>query len=148
MRTINQLGLDNEKTIMLSKKLNNLLADYIVFYQNVRGLYWNIKSEIFFELHVTFKELYTNLLLKVGEVPERILNLGETPLHTFDEYSNSSHIKSVKDMSQAEPAMKVILDGFQILPIKQRELLDLSQKANDEGTNALMNNYIRVNKKN
>ncbi len=40
----------------------------MMFYQNTRGLHWNIKGENFFELHLKFEELYTNLLLKVDEV--------------------------------------------------------------------------------
>ena len=147
MKTINQLGLDKEKTKQLTEKLNSLLADYMLFYQNTRGLHWNIKGEKFFEMHLKFEELYTNLLLKVDEVAERILTLGATPLHTFDDYTNTSSIKSSKDISQPEPGVKIILDAFQILLIKQRELLDLAQQANDEGTNALMSDYIREQEK-
>ena len=147
MKTINQLGLDKEKTKQLTEKLNSLLADYMLFYQNTRGLHWNIKGEKFFELHLKFEELYTNLLLKVDEVAERILTLGATPLHTFDDYTNTSSIKSSKDISQPEQGVKLILDAFQILLIKQRELLDLAQEANDEGTNALMSDYIREQEK-
>ena len=147
MKTINQLGLDKEKTKQLTEKLNSLLADYMLFYQNTRGLHWNIKGEKFFELHLKFEELYTNLLLKVDEVAERILTLGATPLHTFADYTNTSSMKSSKDISQPEPGVKIILDAFQILLIKQRELLDITQEANDEGTNALMSDYIREQEK-
>ena len=147
MKTINLLGLDKEKTKQLTEKLNSLLADYMLFYQNTRGLHWNIKGEKFFEMHLKFEELYTNLLLKVDEVAERILTLGATPLHTFDDYTNTSSIKSSKDISQPEQGVKLILDAFQILLIKQRELLDLAQEANDEGTNALMSDYIREQEK-
>ena len=77
---MNAIGLDKKKTEKLAGKLNNLLADYMMFYQNTRGLHWNIKGEKFFELHLKFEELYTNLLLKVDEVAERILTLGATPL--------------------------------------------------------------------
>ena len=147
MKTINQLGFDKEKTKQLTEKLNSLLADYMLFYQNTRGLHWNIKGEKFFELHLKFEELYTNLLLKVDEVAERILTLGATPLHTFADYTNTSSMKSSKDISQPEPGVKIILDAFQILLIKQRELLDITQEANDEGTNALMSDYIREQEK-
>ncbi len=143
----NSIGIDQSQSKHLTEKLNNLLADYMVFYQNARGLHWNIKGEKFFELHLKFEELYTNLLLKVDEVAERILTLGVTPLHTFDDYIKTASIKSAKDISQPEPAMKIILDAFQILLIKQRELLDISQEANDEGTNALMSDYIREQEK-
>ena len=144
---MNPIGLDKKKTEKLSAKLNALLADYMLFYQNTRGLHWNIKGEKFFELHLKFEELYTNLLLKVDEVAERILTLGATPLHTFEDYIKSSSLKSGKNISSPREAVKLILDSFQTLLIKQRALLDLSSEANDEGTNALMSDYIREQEK-
>ncbi len=144
---MNPIGLDKKKSQKLSAKLNALLADYMLFYQNTRGLHWNIKGEKFFELHLKFEELYTNLLLKVDEVAERILTLGATPLHTFEDYISSSSLKSGKNISSPREAVKLILDSFQTLLIKQRELLDISSDANDEGTNALMSDYIREQEK-
>ena len=51
MKKINQIGLDETKSKALAGGLNQLLADYMMFYQNTRGLHWNIKGEKFFELH-------------------------------------------------------------------------------------------------
>ena len=147
MATKNQIGLDKAKSKTLVDRLNNLLANYMMFYQNTRSLHWNIKGEKFFELHLKFEELYTNLLLKVDEVAERILTLGATPLHTFDDYQNTAKIKSVKDVSNGKKGVQTILDAFEILIIEQRELLNLSADAGDEGTNALMSDYIREQEK-
>lgn len=144
---MNEIGLDKQKTIQLTEKLNNLLADYMVFYQNSRGLHWNIKGDKFFELHLKFEELYTNLLLKVDELAERILTLGATPLHTFTDYESFAKIKSIKDVSNGNQGVQSILNAFQILLITQRELLYLSADAEDEGTNALMSDYIREQEK-
>ena len=143
----NQIGLDRAKSKILTEGLNKLLADYMMFYQNTRGLHWNIKGEKFFELHLKFEELYTNLLLKVDEVAERILTLGATPLHTFEDYKNTAKIESVKNVSDGKKGVQVILNAFGILIISQRELLNLSADAGDEGTNALMSDYIREQEK-
>jgi len=147
MGSKNQIGLDKAKSKKLSDGLNNLLADYMMFYQNTRGLHWNIKGEKFFELHLKFEELYTNLLLKVDEVAERILTLGATPLHTFDDYKSTAKIKSIKNVSDGKKGVQTILDAFETLIIKQRQLLDLSAEIGDEGTNALMSDYIREQEK-
>lgn len=96
MATKNQIGLDKSKSKILADGLNNLLADYMIFYQNTRGLHWNIKGEKFFELHLKFEELYNNLLIKVDEVAERILTLETTPLHTFEDFQKAAKIKVVK----------------------------------------------------
>ncbi|MFT6416130.1 MAG: starvation-inducible DNA-binding protein [Dokdonia sp.] len=147
MVTKNQIGLDKTKSKSLAEGLNKLLADYMMFYQNTRGLHWNIKGEKFFELHLKFEELYTNLLLKVDEVAERILTLGVTPLHTFDDYKNTAKINIVKDVSDGKKGVQTILDAFEILIVRQRELLNISADAGDEGTNALMSDYIREQEK-
>lgn len=144
---MNAIGLDSKKCEKLSTRLNNLLADYMVFYQNTRGLHWNIKGEKFFELHLKFEELYTNLLLKVDEVAERILTLEGTPLHTFEDYIKTAKIKSAKNVSDGRQGVKQILASFEVILVKQRELLELSSDAGDEGTNALMSDYIREQEK-
>lgn len=143
----NQIGLDKTKSKSLAGGLNNLLADYMMFYQNTRGLHWNIKGEKFFELHLKYEELYTNLLLKVDEVAERILTLGATPLHTFDDYKSTTKIESIKNVSDGKKGIQTILNAFEILIVSQRELLNLSADAGDEGTNALMSDYIREQEK-
>ncbi|MDZ4749887.1 MAG: Dps family protein [Saprospiraceae bacterium] len=143
----NAIGIETHQADQLVEKLNDLLANYMVFYQNTRGLHWNIKGNKFFELHLKFEELYTNLLVKVDEVAERILTLGGVPVHTFDDYTQLSSIQALKNVSQPAEAIKSLLDAFQILILKQRELLDLAGSANDEGTNALMSDYIREQEK-
>ena len=143
----NQIGLDKQKSKLLADKLNNLLANYMIFYQNTRGLHWNIKGEKFFELHLKFEELYTNLLLKVDELAERILTLGGTPLHTFADYKSNSEIKVVKDVSDGKEGVKSILSAFELVLVKQREVLSLAGNAEDEGTTALMSDYIREQEK-
>jgi starvation-inducible DNA-binding protein len=147
MKTINQIGLDEAKSKALAEGLNQLLADYMMFYQNTRGLHWNIKGEKFFELHLKFEELYTNLLLKVDEIAERILTLGGTPLHTFDDYQKTTQIKSIKNISDGITGITNVLDSFKTIIIKQRDLLNLAAETDDEGTNALMSDYIREQEK-
>lgn len=147
MKTINQIGLDEAKSNALADGLNQLLADYMMFYQNTRGLHWNIKGDKFFELHLKFEELYTNLLLKVDEIAERILTLGGTPLHTFDDYQKTTQIKSIKNISDGNTGITNVLDSFKTIIIKQRDLLNLAAETDDEGTNALMSDYIREQEK-
>lgn len=147
MKTINAIGLDIQKSENLAGKLNALLANYSIFYQNTRGYHWNIKGEKFFELHLKFEELYNDLFTKIDEVAERILTLGHTPNHTFSDYRSLSTIAESSKVTEGREAVKQVLEAFQTLLVMQRELLDLSADANDEGTNALMSDYIREQEK-
>jgi len=147
MKNLNAIGIDSSKAKELAEKLNELLANYSIFYQNTRGYHWNIKGEKFFELHVKFEELYNDLFLKIDEVAERILTLGHTPYHNYSDYKNTSKIAESGQVSDGLKAVAGILDSFQTIIILQRELLDLSADAGDEGTNALMSDYIRAQEK-
>jgi starvation-inducible DNA-binding protein len=147
MNKTNAIGLDTTKSNQLATKLNELLANYSIFYQNTRGYHWNIKGEKFFELHLKFEELYNDLLLKIDEVAERILTLGQAPNHTYSDYRKTSSIVESKQVSDGLKAVEDILKSFKIIISIQRELLSLSADAGDEGTNALMSDYIRAQEK-
>ena len=147
MENLNHIGLDKEVSEKLASKLNDLLANYSVFYQNVRGFHWNIKGEKFFELHLKFEELYNDLFVKIDEVAERVLTLGEVPKHKFTDYQLTSEIGESSDTSDGLSAVKQIIDSFKVLLTKQRVILDLSGKIEDEGTNSMMSDYIREQEK-
>ncbi len=145
--SINLIGIDSAMAKTLAEKLNELLANYSVFYQNTRGYHWNISGEKFFELHVKFEELYNSLQVKIDEIAERILTLGYNPQHNFSSYIQSSEIKESKQISDGKKAVKEILDSFRVIINLQRELLSLSDDASDEGTNALMSDYLKEQEK-
>ncbi|GHA53504.1 Dps family protein [Photobacterium aphoticum] len=143
----NLIGLEQQPTNELVEELNALLADYQVLYMNTRGYHWNIQGKQFFELHVKFEEMYTDLQLKVDELAERILTLGARPNHTFSQYLALSEIHEHKDASRAEDCVKGLLDAFQLLITKQRGIAEKAAEIGDEGTVALMSDYIREQEK-
>ncbi len=147
MEKTSEIGLDRSLSIQLIEKLNDLLANYQVFYQNTRGFHWNIKGDKFFELHLKFEELYTNLQIKIDEIAERVLTLGGTPIHSFSGYLQIAKVKPVENESNGPISVEHILDAFKILLNKEREILKLSAELWDEGTNALMSDYIREKEK-
>lgn len=147
MVNLSKIGLDKEKSKELGEKLSVLLANYSVFYQNTRGYHWNIKGDNFFELHVKFEELYNDLLLKIDEVAERILTLGHSPNHRYSDYIKISEIEESEFVSDGKTAINEILNAFKTIISIQREILELSDEAGDEGTNALMSDYIREQEK-
>lgn len=147
MARLNAIGLEEKKSEQLATKLNKLLANFQLFYMNARGFHWNIKGEKFFELHLKFEELYTDALLKIDEVAERVLTLGHTPMHSFTDYVKASSIKESKNVSDGKKAVQLVVDGFQELLILEREILILSAVVKDEGTNAMMSDYIREQEK-
>lgn len=143
----NKIGLDTEKSKILAEKLNDLLANYQLFYINTRGFHWNITGEKFFELHLKFEELYTDALLKVDEIAERVRTLDNIPLHTFSDYLKYATIKEANGVMDGKTAMEGVVSAFQVLLEKERTLLTLAEDAGDEGTLALMSDYISQQEK-
>ena len=128
------IGLDKKASEKLAAKLNELLATYQVFYTNVRGYHWNIKGVNFFELHAKFEEIYTDLVVKVDEVAERILTLGYTPHNGYSQYFQHSRIKEELGVSDAQSCLKGTLE-------------ELAGESDDEGTASQMSDYIKEQEK-
>ena len=141
------LGLNKEKSTQLIGELNTLLANFQVYYQNLRGLHWNIKGKNFFELHVKFEELYTDAQEKVDMIAERILTLQGQPIHTFEDYINTSNVAVAKNIDRDEEAVNVIVSSLTELLKIERNLLNLSDEAEDEGTNSMMSDFISEQEK-
>ncbi|WP_418502044.1 Dps family protein [Flagellimonas sp.] len=141
-KTLSRIGLDYQQSAQLAGLLNDLLANYSTFYQNARGYHWNIQGEKFFELHLKFEDLYNELFLKIDEVAERILTLGFKPEHQFSKYLDESTISESTKVDDGVHSVRAILESYQILIAKQRKVLEMAVEIGDEGTNALMSDYI------
>ena len=70
-----------------------------------------------------------------------------TPNHTFTDFLKLSKIKEQKNVTDGVKAVNAVLSSFGVLLDIERQLLTLSAEANDEGTNALMSDYIRQQEK-
>ena len=143
----NLIGIDKAKAEGLVKELNDLLANYQLFYQNLRGFHWNIKGKEFFELHLKFEELYNDAVIKVDEIAERILTLQGEPLHTFTDYLKTAEISEAKGIANGTEGIKIVVDNFKTLINKERVILSLASNADDEGTVSLMSDYITETEK-
>ncbi|MFT6699426.1 MAG: starvation-inducible DNA-binding protein [Porticoccaceae bacterium] len=143
----NILGLDKKETENLVEKLNGLLANFQIYYQNLRGLHWNIKGKNFFELHVKFEEFYTDSQVKIDEIAERILTLQGKPLHTFEDYINLATVPVGKDISNDVESVKLVVSSLSELLKIERIILEISDETNDEGTNSMMSNFIAEQEK-
>lgn len=144
---LNRIGLETKDSEKLANGLNDLLANYQIFYMNARGFHWNIKGDKFFELHLKFEELYNDALIKIDEIAERVLTLGFTPMHSYSDYIKKSEIRQQTNITDGFKAVEQVLSAFKTLIVKERVLLNVAAEANDEGTNALMSDYIRAQEK-
>ena len=127
--------------------LNQLLADYQVFYANLRGLHWNVKGKRFFELHVKFEELYNTAQEQVDEIAERILTLGGVPFHTLESYVKHTSVPVGENIFDDDKTVRLVINTLSALLPLERELLDFSDEIGDEGTNNLMSDFVTEQEK-
>ena len=147
MKTKNLIGLDVEKSKQLVEHLNDLLANYQLYYQNVRGFHWNVKGRGVFQLHAKFEEYYNDAIEKIDEIAERVLTLEGTPLHAYSAYMKVAEIKEVTGVSNGLECVKHIMDSLVILIRKEREILALAAEAGDDGTQDMINPCISEQEK-
>jgi starvation-inducible DNA-binding protein len=145
----NEIGLEETQVKPIVDHLNDLLANYHIHYQKLRGCHWNVKGEHFFTLHVKFEELYTNALQTIDDLAERILTLGKSPYSTFADYINVSTIAEVNTVGMnAIDMVQAIMDDFSKLIDMEREIMTLTADAGDDGTNDLINSFMQFKEKN
>lgn len=141
------LGLDKKETANLVDELNGLLSNFQIYYQNLRGLHWNIKGKNFFQLHEKFEEFYTDSQVKIDEIAERILTLQGKPLHTFTDYISLASVPVGKDISNDVEGVELVVNSLSELLKIERVILESSDEANDEGTNSMMSDFIAEQEK-
>lgn len=145
--TTNGIGLEIKEKEVLAKKLNLLLANYQVYYQNLRNFHWNVSGPNFFELHAKFEELYNVANLGVDETAERILTLGARPFSSYEEYIANSEIKEAKKVQDSKTMVEIVRDNLNSLLKLEREALEAATDQGDEGTVSLMGDYITAKEK-
>lgn len=143
----NVLGLPVKEAEVIAAELNILLANFQVYYQNLRGIHWNIRGKRFFQLHVKFEELYNDAQMKIDMVAERVLTLGGTPLHTFEDYVANNKLRVGKNISKDTEAVNLIIESLADLLKIERVILEESANINDEGTNSMMSDFIKEQEK-
>lgn len=130
----NLIGLNKDYAVEMSAKLNSLLSDYQIYYQNLRGLHWNVKGRDFFKLHELFEGYYNAAAEVIDEVAERVLMLEHSPLHSFSDYLENASLKSVKGVSDGKESVKVVISDMQNLLENVKDIVSKASDEGDEGT--------------
>jgi len=128
--------------------LNKFLSNNQIYYQNLRGLHWNIVGEQFLNLHVKLEELYTTAAEDVDEIAERIRMLGATPLHTFEDYLRVASLDVTKNVSNEKDAITIVLENITTLVKEAKDIFRNAEEVSDIGTTDMLSKYILESEKN
>src|SRR6478609_2109167 len=143
-----EISLEEKQVKPVVDHLNDLLANYHIHYQKLRGCHWNVKGKSFFTLHIKFEELYTAALTTIDELAERILTLGKPPYSTFKDYIATSTIQEIDTIGMQDKEMvKAIIADMALLIGLEREILAITSEADDDGTNDMVNRFMQAKEK-
>ena len=131
----------------LYELLHKSQTSLFCLFQKTWIYHWNVVGENFKPLHELFQIQYEELFTAIDEIAERILTLGNQPEHAFSKYMHLSTIPERASGVLDKQAVQDILDSFQIIIQLERQILALAQDSSDEGTSALMSDYIRNQEK-
>ena len=147
MKTLDYLNLNEAKALNIVAGLQQLLADFQVYYTNLRGFHWEIKGRGFFVLHEKFESMYDDAAAKIDEIAERILTLGGTPENKFSEYLKVARVAEVSGVSRSSEAVENVLATYKHFIAEERKLIDLANEANDAVTADLLTGYLKEQEK-
>lgn len=138
-----KLGFTNLESAEVVVCLNQLLANYQVYFHKLQNFHWNIKGHDFFELHEQFEKMYTSVFEKVDEIAERVRVFGKTPVSSMKEWLKMAEIKESGTDLSGEFMVKTIMEDMDILLSDMVETTDIAAANGDVGTVDLMNTYIK-----
>ena len=147
MKTLNYLNLNENSVENVVVALQSLLADFQVYYTNLRGFHWEIKGRGFFVLHEKFESMYDDTASKIDEIAERILTLGGTPENKFSEYLKVARVAEVSGVSSSREAVENILETYKHFIAEERKLIALAEEANDVVSADMLTGYLKEQEK-
>jgi starvation-inducible DNA-binding protein len=139
---MNYLGLPKKEAAATGESLNMLLANYQIYYQNLRNFHWNISGENFFDLHEKFEDLYNDAQVKIDEIAERILTLRMRPLSTFSDYLETADVEEAGKVADSKEMVNILLENHRILIQNMRHTIEKADATSDEGTIDLIGGFL------
>lgn len=142
MSILSITGIEPAHVAKVSEGLQQLLADFQVYYTNLRGYHWHVRGPQFFTLHAQFEKMYDEAAEHADDIAERLLQLGATPENRFSQYLKKSQIKEQTEVRQPSDIIPQILDSLKTLIAQERKVADLADEAGDIATGDLVSDLI------
>ena len=141
-------GISTKDRAAIAKGLSRLLADTYVVYLKTHNFHWNVEGPMFQTLHQMFMEQYTEAWKAIDLVAERIRSLGHYAPGTYREYLELSRVSEAPGVPKALDMVKQLIYGQEAVVKTARELLPLTEGADDQPTLDLLTQRMQVHEKN
>lgn len=141
------IGIHEQDRLNVAEGLKKLLADSYTLYLQTHNFHWNVTGPQFRELHLMFEEHYTELAEAVDDIAERIRTLDVPAPGTYKAFASLTAIEEVEGVQSADKMVDYLTRGHEQVVKTAREVLKTAQQADDESTQALVSDRMRVHEK-
>ncbi len=129
-----ELGLDEKGEQNVVQQLEQVLADTYALYLKTQNAHWNVTGPMFKPLHDLFDEQYNEIFSALDVIAERIRMLGHVTPATFKEFMDRSTAREWDSPPPANTMIGDLLKDHENVIKGLRELVNRSDKTDDEGT--------------
>lgn len=145
-RSLN-IGLEEGHATQIADGLSTLLADSYTLYLKTHNYHWNVTGPMFTTLHQMFEEHYTELATAVDDIAERIRIIGHPAPGSYKQFAKLTSIEEEDGIPSAHSMIANLLKGHETVVRTAKDILPIVDKANDEGTLALLSARIELHEK-
>jgi starvation-inducible DNA-binding protein len=122
--------------------LNELLANYQIYFHKLRIFRWNVVGKDYFDLRNQLMNLQEKAGRNIDEIAERIRIYDQTPMSLLNEYIKTSGIKENQiNLSGYEMVIEILGDIMTLLEI-QELCMSATVNLHDYGTETMLKNFI------
>ena len=139
-----RIDLSEDTRSQVCDVLNESLAQTLDLWSQVKQAHWNVKGKDFYQLHLLFDEVATELYEYVDMIAERVTALGGTAMGTVRMAANTSSIPEYPNPSTGADHLQAIADRLAAYAKHVRKNIDKTQELGDASTADLYTEISRT----
>lgn len=132
----------------IAAQLDNLLADFSVYYQKLRNYHWNVRGKRFFQLHEEFEELYRETAEWIDTIAERIVQLEERPTATLAGFVAKSRLEESPEPKFADEMVRDLVSDIDRLQLLTQNVIEAAEEEGDPATHNFLEDICEAQAKN
>ena len=125
----------------VAAKLQEFLSESYSVLLQTQNLHWNVEGPDFFGVHKLTEAIYDEQFTAIDEIAERLRALGHKVDASFDTFTKQAKVKN-------EPTLAAAIKTQEYAAKFAKELADLADENDDDGTNDLAIARLQVHQKN
>jgi len=131
----------------MTDALKVVLADTFAFYLKIHNYHWNVTGPDFYEYHIFFEKLYTEVFEAVDSVAEHIRSLDEYAPGSLSRFSELTTIADAKTVPEGLNMAKQLLnDNAKVIESLKNAYL-IAEEMQEIGVSNFLQDRTDIHKK-